>query len=334
MKNKLLVLSCCLLLVLTTACGKTVPKTKNGEEIIASVDGKDFTVDELYQKMKTSSGYSELINMIDFYIADQEIETTEEMTEQAKKTVEQYVAMAESSNVELEALLSYYGLTGVSTEKELEDYLIKNQKINLVIEKQIKEAITDKDIEKYYNDNYSERLTVRHILIKPEESDKDGKKALETANKVIEELKKADKDKLDDKFVELAKEYSDDGTYNTGGLIENFMSGTVVSEFWKASEKLKDGEYTTTPVKTTYGYHVILRKSKSDKPSLEDSKEEIKDAITAEKMENDSLAQYNAMKELREKYKMTINDSDIDSDYKEFLDQLKEAKKESSSSNK
>ena len=112
------------------------------------------------------------------------------------------------------------------------------------------------------------------------------------------------------------------------------MSGTVVSEFWKASEKLKDGEYTTTPVKTTYGYHVILRKSKSDKPSLEDSKEEIKDAITAEKMENDSLAQYNAMKELREKYKMTINDSDIDSDYKEFLDQLKEAKKESSSSNK
>lgn len=331
MKNKLLVLTCCFLLVITTACGKTIPKTKNGEEIIASIDGKDFTVDELYQQMKTSYGYTELINMIDLYIADQEIETTDELRESVKSTVEQYVAIADMYGVDLETLLSSYGLSGVTTEEEFEDYLVGNEKVTLAIEKQIKNTITDEEIESYYNDNYSERLTVRHILIKIEESDTDGEKALADAKKVIEELKKVDDDKVDDRFVELAKEYSDDGTYNTGGLIEDFMSSTVVSEFWEASENLKDGEYTTTPVKTEYGYHVILRKSKSDAPSMEEVEDEIREAITAYKMDYDSLAQYSAMKELREKYKLSINDSDINAYYKEFLEQLEEAINESSS---
>lgn len=334
MKNKLVVLSCCFLLVLTTACGKTIPKTKDGEEIIASVDGKDFTVDELYKEMKTTYGYSQLINMVDLYIGDKEIETTDELKESAKKEAEAYVAFADQYGVSLETVLSANGLSGISTKEELEDYILKTQKVNLAIEKQIKSTITDKDIEKYYNDNYSEKLTVRHILIEIESSDKDGKKALETANKVIDELKKTDKDKLDDKFVELAKEYSDDSTYNTGGLIENFMSGTVVKEFWEASEKLKDGEYTDKPVKTTYGYHIILRKSKSDKPDLEDSKEEIKDAIATQKTTNDNFATYTAMKELREKYKLSINDSDINEEYKDFLKQLDDAINSNSSSNK
>jgi len=148
--------------------------------------------------------------------------------------------------------------------------------------------------------------------------------------KEYDKLKKADKDKLDETFVDLAKEYSDDGTYNTGGLIENFMSSTVVSEFWDASNKLKDGEYTKTPVKTTYGYHIILRKSKSDKPSLEDSKDEIKEAIVAKKMENQE-DRLNAMNELRKDYKLSIKDSDMEKSYNDYLDSLKESTKKSSS---
>ncbi len=334
MKNKLLILSCCLLMLVTTACGKSIPKTKNGEEIIASVKGKEFTVDELYAELKNTYGYSQLINMIDFYIADQEIETTDELKESAKKQAKPYIDAAEQYGVDLETLLTAYGITGVLTEEGLEDFFLKNAKVELAVKKQIESTITDKDIEKYYDDNYSERLTVRHILIEIEESDKDGEKALKTANEVIDKLKDTDEDKLEEKFIELAKDYSEDGTANTGGLIEDFMSSTVVSEFWKASEKLKDGEYTTTPVKTEFGYHIILRKSKSDKPKLEDSKDEIKEAIATDKMTNDDLASYTAMKELREKYKLTINDSDIDKDYKEFLDQLQEAIDSNSSSNK
>ena len=222
------------------------------------------------------------------------------------------------------------GISNIETEEDFLDFVIKDRKVTLAAQKKLESKITDKEIEDYYKENYSERLTVRHILIEIEESDKDGKKALETANEVLDKLKKADKDKLDETFVDLAKEYSDDGTYNTGGLIENFMSSTVVSEFWDASNKLKDGEYTKTPVKTTYGYHIILRKSKSDKPSLEDSKDEIKEAIVAKKMENQE-DRLNAMNELRKDYKLSIKDSDMEKSYNDYLDSLKESTKKSSS---
>lgn len=331
MKNKVLILSCCLLMLVTTACGKTIPKTKNGEEIVATINGKDFTADELYLEMKESYGYSSLINMIDFEIAEQEIETTDEIKEYAQEVVDTYAEYAKAYNIELKDLVAQMtGMSNITTEEEFLDFVIKDRKVTLAIQKQLEEKVTDKEIEDYYKENYSERLTVRHILIEIEDSDKDGKKALETANKVIDELKKADKDKLDDKFVELAKEYSDDGTYNTGGLIEDFMSSTVVSEFWDASSKLKDGEYTKTPVKTTYGYHIILRKSKSDKPALKDSKEEIKEAIVAKKMDN-QLTRLTAMNDLRKKYKISIKDSDLEKSYNEYVESLKESEKNSSS---
>ena len=147
MKNKLVVLSCCFLLVLTTACGKTIPKTKDGEEIIASVDGKDFTVDELYKEMKTTYGYSQLINMIDLYIADKEIETTDEVKENAEKIAKSYVDAAKQYGVELEVLLSSQGLYNVTTEEELVEYFISSSKVDLAIEKQIASTITDKEIE-------------------------------------------------------------------------------------------------------------------------------------------------------------------------------------------
>ena len=107
-------------------------------------------------------------------------------------------------------------------------------------------------------------MTVRHILIKPDTdtdaSDEDQEKAEEKAKKEAENIiKKLDKG---EKFEDLAKKYSDDeGTKEDGGLLENFSKDSVVTEFWDASYKLKDGEYTKEPVKSEYGYHVILRVS-------------------------------------------------------------------------
>ena len=121
MKNKILVLSCCLLMLVTTACGKSIPKTKNGEEIVASINGKDFTADELYLELKENYGYSYLMNMIDFAIADQEIETTDEIKDYAKQVVDMYVEYAKGMNVELKDLVAQ--LTGISNIETEEDFL-------------------------------------------------------------------------------------------------------------------------------------------------------------------------------------------------------------------
>ena len=236
MKKKLVIITSCFLMLLTTACGSN-PKLENGEEVIASVDGKEITADELYNDLKSSYGYDSLLNMIDLYIAEKEIETTKELEQYTQEVVDYYKQYAEMLQVDFETFLAtYVGLPNISTEEEFYDYVMKDRKLTLVIERQIKESFTDKDIEKYYNENYSERLTVRHILIEIEESDKDGEKALKQAKDLIKKLEKADKDKVEKKFIELAEEYSDDSSYSNGGLIEDFMSSTVVKEFWEASD--------------------------------------------------------------------------------------------------
>ncbi len=328
MKKRIMVLTCCLALLFTTACGSN-PKLENGEEVIASVDGKEISVNELYEELKGNYGYTSLISMIDRYIAEQEIKTTEEIEDYVKETVEYYVSYAESLNVDLETfLINYVGLSGISTEEEFYNYMLADYKVTLAIEKQVATRFSDEDIEKYYNENYSERLTVRHILIEIEESDKDGSKALKEAQDLIKELDKVDADEVEDKFIDLAKEYSADSSYANGGLIEDIMSSTVVKSFWDASYALKDGEYTSKPVKSEFGYHIIYRISKDEKPSLKDSKEEILKSLTDEALSTDELLSYVAMNELREKYNLKIYDKDIDASYDEFLEQIDTLSKE------
>ena len=327
MKKRIIIMACCFMMVLVTACGN--PKLENGEEVIASVDGKEISANELYNDLKKDYGYDALINKIDQFIAEQEIETTDEVKEYAQEVVDYYVSYAESFGVDLETFLtSYAGLSGITTEEEFLEFVISDYKVTLAVEKQVATMFTDKEIEEYYNENYSERLTVRHILIEIEESDKDGEAALKQAKKLIKELKETDKDKVEDKFIELAKEYSDDSSYSNGGLIEDFMSSTVVSEFWNASEKLKDGEFTTSAVKTEFGYHIIYRVSAEGKPSLKESKAEILDALTAEALSTDELLRYVALNELREKYNLKIYDTDLKTSYNNFLEQLKTSSEE------
>ena len=57
------------------------------------------------------------------------------------------------------------------------------------------------------------------------------------------------------------------------------MKKDVDSAFWKAASKLKDGEYTTSPVESEYGYYIILRKSSKKKDSLSKIKDKVKDVL-------------------------------------------------------
>lgn len=328
MENRFYILAVCIvilliILIIVSVADKGIPKLSNGEEVIVSIKGKEYTADDLYKELKGNYGYEKLISMIDIYIADQEIEDSKEIDDYANQVVEYYTSYAKAYGVELsDFLASYVGISGITTEEEFLQYIINDYKVSLAVQKHIGATFTKDEIKKYYDENYSELLTVRHILIEIEESDKDGSKALATANKVIAELKKAEN--IESKFIELAKEYSDDSSYSTGGLISDMMSSTVVTEFWNASYKLKDGEYTTKAVKTTYGYHIIYRKSIADKPTLEKSEENIKVAMAEKAMEKDELLVHVAMSELRDKYKIKFYDTDIKESYNNFLNSLKE----------
>jgi peptidyl-prolyl cis-trans isomerase C len=71
------------------------------------------------------------------------------------------------------------------------------------------------------------------------------------AEKIIERLKKGEK------FEDLAKAESMDSSKTNGGDLGWFTLDHMVKPFADAVSNLKVGQYTTEPVQTQYGWHVI-----------------------------------------------------------------------------
>lgn len=314
MKRNIFMVSLGLLLFLVTACGNN-PKLKNGEEVVAKIDGLSVSADKLYSKLKEKNGYTETINMIDEYIANKEIKDSDEINNYIKETVDYYTSYAENMGMDLESFLEY---NGINSKEEFEKALKNQRKLELAIKKQIGADFTDEEIENYYNNNYSEKLTVKHILINFDDDDDEEDNALATANMLIDKLKNAKKDDLIKTFDNLAYEYSADSSAQNGGLIENFMAGEVVPEFFEASKKLKANEFTTEPVKTVYGYHIILKVAETEKEKLKDVKDDIRTKLAEEKLQSDSLLQNTTLIALRKKYNLKIYDTDVEKGYNDF----------------
>ena len=323
MKKKLLSAIACVLLI--TGCGK-IPKLENGEEVVAEIDGKSFTAEELYGDMKKSYGTTLLVNMIDNYIADKEIETDDTAKEYANTELENLKYQYELYQMDFATALTQ---AGYDSEEALLDEIILQYKKDKVLENYIKDQITDEEVENYYNENIFGEMTAKHILITPdtttdmtdEEKSVKEEEALNKAKDLINELNNgAD-------FDTLAKENSEDtGSASEGGLISNFTKvgeTSVVAEFWDAAYNLKDNEYTSEPVKSSYGYHIIKKISQNEKPSLEDSKDNILDTLTEEKLTNDKNLSVTGWNEIRKNYNLNIIDSDILKSYNETVESYK-----------
>lgn len=313
MKKTLLTLGVFVLVLGLVGCGKT-PTLKSGEEVIAEVDGKKFTVEDLYEKLKEQGGETTLVNMIDTFIVNKEVETDEDAKTYAESQIESYKSSYDSYGKDFNEALTQ---AGYADEDAFKEALILEYKKQKIAEDYVKDNITDEEIATYYNDNIYGDIDVKHILIAPdvdddatdEEKEEAEKKAKEEAEKIIKKLDKGEK------FEDLAKEFSDDkGTAKNGGKL-TATYGEVVDEFWNAANDLKNKKYTKEPVKTEYGYHIIYRVKGKDKPELNDVKEEIIEKIVENKLANDTTISTEALVELRKKYNLKINDNDIKKTY-------------------
>ncbi len=328
--NTPFVVSVCIIVLLLAAliltlCMKRIPKTSDGDEIIATLNGKTITANELYESLKESYGTNTLIDIIDTYISDKEVTIKDEDEDYVNEIVDYYKDYADYYGVDLSTFLTnYVGLSGVSTEDEFREYVLEDYKKTLAVKKFIGDNADEKDLKEYYKNNYSDKLTAKHILIEvdpdAEDQEKADKEAYNKAVSLIEKLNKVDKDKLEDKFDKLAEENSDDtATYSNGGLIEDFSKSDVVEEFFNAANKLKDGEYTKEPVKTTYGYHIILKISSKPVEKYNDIKNDVKLAYAESLLTADSTLQITKWDELRKQYKLSIKDDNISKIYKSTI---------------
>lgn len=328
MKKVLLVLGVSVLTISLVGCGK-VPTLKDGKQIVAQVDGQKITAEDLYQKLKTQGGEVTLVNMIDEFILNEEVETDEDAKTYADSQLESYKSSYESYGQDFAEAIKN---AGYKDEEAFKEALILDYKKQVVTENYVKSNLKDSEIDKYYEEKIYGDIEAKHILISPdvdenatdEEKEAAEKKAKEEAEKIIKKLDKGEK------FEDLAKENSDDkGTASNGGKL-TVKYGEVVDEFWDGVKNLKNKKYTTEPVKTEYGYHIIYRISQKEKPTLKEVRDEIVDKLVEEKTANDTTLQTTAMEELRKKYNLKINDSEIKKAHSESIKKATSQKTNSS----
>ena len=321
MKKKILLVA--LMAVLLCGCGK-VSKLSDGKDAVVSFKkGESISVDSLYDEMKDRYAISILIDMIDKEILFEEYkDKKDDAKEYANDNIKSLKENYETEGELLNAIQSYYGYSSIN---EFKDYIILNYYRDLATDDYAKSQVTDKDIEKYYEEETVGDIEASHILITvdvkddatDEEKEEADKKALKKANEVIEKLNNGEK------FEDLAKSYSeDDSNKDNGGALGKFNKGDMVKEFETAAYDLKVNEYTKEPVKTSYGYHIILKTKEYDKEELKNVKEEIIDSLANELLESDKTISITALKELRKDKGMKIEDSKLKSAYNKYMNSL------------
>ena len=304
-----------IMVLIITGCGNA--KLKNPEEVVFELDGKTFRADEFYNNLKNRYGIELLMEEIDGLILNELYETTTEMENEVKTQILTY---KEQLGDQFEVLLKQQ--LGINSEEEFEETLILDIKKNKAIEDYAKSLITEEDIEKYYNEKAIGDIKASHILIKPVVTEEMTTEQIEAAEEVALEKAKDIIKKLDnnEKFEDLAKEYSEDtGNKDKGGDLGYFNRNDMVEEFENAAIALKINEYSKEPVKTQFGYHIILKTGEKEKAKLEDEKENILKILTDEKISTTTNLLPYAMEILRNELGLKIHDSQMNTHYDIYL---------------
>lgn len=216
------------------AIGLSTAACSSSSATVVNYKGGKITQDDYYEAMKdTSSGQQTLVSLIIYRTLKQQYGDKVS----SKKIDAQYNKYKKQYGSSFSTVLSYSGLTTKSFKQNLATNLY-----SIAALKDLKKPTAKQ--EKNWWASYHTKTTVQHIVV--------AKKS--TAQTVISKLKSGTS------FATLAKKYSTDtATKKKAGKLAAFDSTdtSLSSTFKSAVWKLKEGEYTTTPVKTSSGYEVI-----------------------------------------------------------------------------
>jgi len=134
--------------------------------------------------------------------------------------------------------------------------------------------ISDEELKKLYDEQVPKgnEYKARHILVEDEEA----------AKKLIVELDGgAD-------FSELAKEHSTGPSGKTGGELGWFSPQQMVAPFSEAAATLEKGSYTKQPVKTQFGWHIIILDDvrESTPPAFEEVKPQLQTFVQKQRIQD------------------------------------------------
>ena len=290
-----------------------IAKLENGLEPVASIDGLTVTAEDLYEDMKEIYSVNNLLDIIDNKILEEKYPETDEMNTELNDQAENYYNMYNQ----------YYGYSKeefltksvFGSERAFIEYLRLQYRRTQYTDDYIKEQITDKEIEKYYEDKVYGDINTKHILVKVSSSatDEEKKEAENLAKEIITKLNEGKS------FDEVKDEYKDKITYEELGY--KAYNASLESAYMEAMQKLENNSYTKEPVQTSYGYHVIYRIDQKEKPALKDVKEEIITSLVSEHKSKDTSVQYKALDKMREDAKLKFTDTVLEKKYETYKSQ-------------
>ncbi len=282
----------------------------DGTQPIATINGVNVTADELYEDMKEQYPINVLLNKIDNIILEELYEEDDEMTEEVDSNAEYYLNLYQQ----------YYGTTdeselletmGFYSYNSYIEYLKLDYRKNKYLEDYIKNNLTDDEIQKYYDENVFGDINCQHILVAVDEDDgltDDEAKAL--AEEIINKLNDGTT------WEDIQEEYKDKTTYEDLGY--QSWDASLETAFLEAIKEMDENSYSTSPVKTSYGYHVIYRLDQKNAPELTDVKDTIIEDLIDEKKSDDEDLLYKTLIYMRKEYNLEFSDTAMKEKYETY----------------
>lgn len=260
-------------------------------EVVAETKAGNITKEDLYQTLKDNAGADALNMLVQQKVLDDKYDVSDK---EIDKKLNEY---KKSMGDQLNQLIDQKGEDSVKEQIKYELLMQKAAKDNI--------KVTDDDVKEYY-DGLKGKIHLSHILVKEKK----------TAEEVEKKLKKGEK------FEDLAKEYSTDGTAEKGGDLGWVgKDDNMDKDFVKAAFALKTGEISG-PVKSQFGYHII--KKDEERGKYEDMKKELKKEVQEQK-QNDQT-------ELQSVIDKLVKDADLKVKDKELKKQVDQRQAQASSS--
>ena len=286
----------------------------DGTQPVANINGEAYTADQLYEDMKENYSINVLLNEIDNKILTELYPENDDMNTEIQKNADNYYSTYEYTK---EEFLSNYGF---SSEKAFLESLKLDYRRNEYYEDYAEGLVTDKEINKYYEEEVFGDVDSKHILVQiaKDKEDEEGltdDEAKKLAQEIIKKLNKGTS------WDDVIAEYKDQ--IITENLGYNAFNASFEQPYLEECKNLEVGTYSKTPVKTTYGYHIIYKIDQKETPKLEEVKDDILEILASEKKDNDENLYYKALIVMREDAKLEFVDTVFGDAYTKYISQYK-----------
>jgi peptidyl-prolyl cis-trans isomerase C len=144
--------------------------------------------------------------------------------------------------------------------------------VEQMIKQEPDEAALKAEYEKQFGGDQQQEYHARHILVESQEE----------AQKIINQLQQGAE------FAKLAEQHSTGPTGPNGGDLGWFQPQQMVPPFAEAVQKLEPGNYTTEPVQTQFGWHVVKLEATRpvEPPPMEEVRQQLIAAMSQQRVES------------------------------------------------